>query len=376
MSIVHRVAQDHQLNASSPRSTRRSGFTLVELLVVIAIIGVLVGLLLPAVQAAREAARRMSCQNNMKQFGLAMHNHMSAFQAFPPGHVNYDESKNRYKTGGWQHGQNELGWHWLPMLFPYMEQPALWERVQVCEDDRSDEHTSNPCDHCEYMDDNFNFGREQLSGFDQCPSAPSDTTQFSDGTYGLEALAKGNNYAASWGSGDMLSWEENETRGAFGTYYVSQEKIITAVGGVNTAGDRFQNRNGMRSRDFLDGLSNTMAMSEILSAGDSKDIRGTWMSPAMGATIFSAFYNPNSSEKDVLAACDETIPDDVPGQLPCLEERDTSAIYAAARSQHVGGVNVLMADGAVRFMTDSVDNLNIWRPLSTAQNKEVINEGL
>ncbi len=363
----------------SVQTYRQSGFTLVELLVVIAIIGVLVGLLLPAVQAAREAARRMQCQNNMKQMGLAMHNHMGAFNAFPPGSVNYDEAGNRFKTGGWQHGQNEMGWHWLAMLLPYIEQPAIWQKVKDCEATRATIHTSNPCDHCESLDIIGNLGREQLPSFDQCPSAPSVRTQFSDGSYGLEALAKGNNYAACWGSGDMLSWEHPETRGAFGTLYLNQDEIITTVGSQTSAGDRFQNGKGMQSRDFTDGLSNTMAMSEILAADSKTDIRGVWMSPAMGATIFSAFRNPNSNEKDVLAACGDELTDSTTttntnsnDRLGCLEDRETSAIYAAARSHHTGGVNVLMADGSVRFVTDSVDNLKIWQPMSTAQNNEVL----
>ncbi len=372
-----------QTNVSTAVRTRHlRGFTLVELLVVIAIIGVLVGLLLPAVQAAREAARRMQCQNNMKQFGLAMHNHMSAFNAFPPGNVNYDEKSRRYQTGGWQFGNNEQGWHWLAMLFPYIEQPAMWQRVKTCEDSRATSHVSNPCDDCEYHAFTGHLGRQQLAAFDKCPSAPAVRTQFSDGSYGLEALAKGNNYAACWGSGDMLSWEDPKTRGAFGTYYASQDEILNIVPGQpTTAGDRFQNGNGMQSRDFIDGLSNTMAMSEILAVESKTDIRGVWMSPAMGATIFSAFNNPNSNQKDTLAACGNEINDpsttttlNASDRLECLEVRDTAAVYAAARSHHTGGVNVLMADGSVRFVTDSVDNLKVWRPMSTAQNNEVIDE--
>lgn len=94
-----------------PQSMSTNGFTLVELLVVIAIIGVLVGLLLPAVQAAREAARRMSCQNNLKQIGLALHNYHDTYKTFPPGTVH----------------ANKLGWG--SGILPFIEQGNL--RLQI-----------------------------------------------------------------------------------------------------------------------------------------------------------------------------------------------------------------------------------------------------
>lgn len=98
----------------------RQGFTLVELLVVIAIIGILVGLLLPAVQAAREAARRMQCQNNLKQLGLAAHNFESAYKKLPPGMLAEpmipNADFNNYPHVG----------H-LIFLLPYMEQTAMYQ---------------------------------------------------------------------------------------------------------------------------------------------------------------------------------------------------------------------------------------------------------
>lgn len=99
----------------------RQGFTLVELLVVIAIIGVMVGLLLPAVQSAREAARRMSCSNNLKQIGLAMHNYESTFKMLPSALQGADRRK------GQPSGEDDDGFGWLVALLPFVEQQGLYD---------------------------------------------------------------------------------------------------------------------------------------------------------------------------------------------------------------------------------------------------------
>ncbi|TWU37023.1 DUF1559 domain-containing protein [Novipirellula artificiosorum] len=118
-------------------SKKRTAFTLVELLVVIAIIGVLVGLLLPAVQAAREAARRMSCSNNFKQIGLAIHNYHSAFSAMPMhGTGGTNETEDNWNTAD-NHvlapaapvGYSRHMLSYLVGILPFMEQQALWEVI-------------------------------------------------------------------------------------------------------------------------------------------------------------------------------------------------------------------------------------------------------
>lgn len=102
---------------------RRPAFTLVELLVVIAIIGILVGLLLPAVQAAREAARRMSCSNNLKQIGLAIHNYESAFKRMPPGGLGWVDDD------GFGGTKDDDGYGFLCFLLPFLEQQNLYNQV-------------------------------------------------------------------------------------------------------------------------------------------------------------------------------------------------------------------------------------------------------
>jgi prepilin-type N-terminal cleavage/methylation domain-containing protein len=102
---------------------RKKGFTLVELLVVIAIIGILIGLLLPAVQKIRDAAGRIKCANNMRQIGLALHNHNDTFGQFPEGVENPSERPYRAPPRTGAHAY----WSWLAAIMPFVEQDNLWK---------------------------------------------------------------------------------------------------------------------------------------------------------------------------------------------------------------------------------------------------------
>ena len=110
--------------------TRKAGFTLVELLVVIAIIGILVGLLLPAVQAAREAARRMSCSNNFKQMGLAIHNYHSTYNRIPThgvGTTSFPSANNAWWAANTLANNRRLSV--LVGILPFVEQQSIWDIV-------------------------------------------------------------------------------------------------------------------------------------------------------------------------------------------------------------------------------------------------------
>lgn len=166
---------------------KRRVFTLVELLVVIVIIGILVALLLPAVQAAREAARRMSCSNNMKQIGLALHNYHDTHKVFPPDTIWVGNSATRQRN-----------FTWIALVLPYMEQSTLHDQIDF-KIPAWNQQVPGP-------NGTVNLQSIQLAAF-TCPSDPE--TQSNKG-FGLSSYAG----AAGW-DGHRRMFGDSQRAGPF-----------------------------------------------------------------------------------------------------------------------------------------------------------------
>jgi prepilin-type N-terminal cleavage/methylation domain-containing protein len=313
----------------------RRGFTLIELLVVIAIIGILIGLLLPAVQKVREAANRIKCQNNLKQIAIALHNYANANgDTFPKGTQN---STLNFGTPRMS---------WFPYMLPFMEQDAVYRNFDFSAGTTPSFGTANSATPTSPT-------AAVISTY-VCPSDPGPTQgQYPSGYYSL------GNYMPFFGGLDMGSANPavltSSQRAAFGFNW------------------------GARFADFLDGTSNTMIFGEYLrstgtiSGGLGQDQRGMlWQSDESGGGHIYTRYTPNTSNPDIFYPSWWCV-DSPQTNLPCTGGSTSGNDHtAAARSRHVGGVSVAMGDGSVRFVSQSVDLMGVWRPMATIAGGEVV----
>jgi prepilin-type N-terminal cleavage/methylation domain-containing protein/prepilin-type processing-associated H-X9-DG protein len=338
---------------------RRQGFTLVELLVVIAIIGILVGLLLPAVQAAREAARRMQCSNNLKQFGLALHNYHDTLKRFPPRRGGTGGGNNAARFDG--NYDRKSG---FVFLLPYIEQTAMANQIAaggVVDTNGNTIWPGGPAGW--YGNANWRpWGTvNQVPGL-ICPSDRTPTTPANNAR---------NSYAMCMG--DTLTVAPTNSHNSAG---YNQRGIF---GGSN------QTRG---IKDLTDGTSNTIAMSERVWSGNlglttlttlSQEAKAvtaidpnTGSSPISCLTLvtgqfvsvgvqfkgrFGALWSDGQAERVGFTTIIG------PNKLSCVVDANGNADSVSgslsASSYHTGGVQCVFADGSVRFMSDNVDTGNL-----------------
>lgn len=370
------------------RDRNRTAFTLVELLVVIAIIGVLVGLLLPAVQAAREAARRMSCSNNMKQLGLAIHNYHSAYNQLPTqGSGSTREGLGIFAASDDVNGASHSA---LVGMLPFIEQQALWEQfsnpMNIDIDGASPPARTAPLPYnafgptliYSWTGDLYVPVMTEVPAF-RCPSDP--------GTSGSPTRGR-TNYAMCLGDTVNIF----QINGPFNNNFVRGSGGIPVISKATDRG-AFGIRYVHKFRDILDGLSNTIALGEIATSLNDRDKRtmpamsngGSTTAvdaPAGNPSACMAFVSPERPRFWSNGADGGTAPnlealDSVnsrgsswadyrhmhsgfqtilsPNREACMQSHSNYSGLVPPSSQHQGGVHVVIADGAVKFITDSID---------------------
>lgn len=347
------------------------GFTLIELLVVIAIIAILIALLLPAVQQAREAARRTQCRNNMKQLGLAMHNYHDVAGMFPPSPV----CGPLASVGGAVETWN--AWSGMAMLLPYIDQAPLYNQLNF-------NYRWGLIDATNGVN-NGNLIRTSIPGF-TCPSDPGSSANY---TADMGPVSYG------FSAGPASDWSVGSLKPGMVTF-----------------------RTGTRISAILDGTSNTIAMSEMRIGLN----RGQWnpSSPRdasyrvvsgrleRSATADGRVWDTRQAHVDAintyyqtcLAAYDagtgwDTQSDEQgrywaagtvyrgpyhttfigPNAGPScdVDASVTNIDLKEPSSLHTGGVNVLLGDGSVKFVSENVDQF-VWIGAGTISGGETIGE--
>ncbi|NLF67535.1 MAG: DUF1559 domain-containing protein [Candidatus Anammoximicrobium sp.] len=334
------------------RIRSQGAFTLVELLVVIAIIGILVALLLPAIQAAREAARRMQCSNNVKQIGIALHNFHDTYRNFPVGAKNQD------------------GPNWRVWILPFIEQGAIYDQFDMTVSAGFWAHVGG----FRYPD----LYDVELAGF-VCPSSPFGMRNPRDLPYTQKGYP-----------GTPDTTKVSMVMDYVGISGATPDPLGRAVCTGDVLANSSSNcKNGLlipfqarNMRDCLDGTSQTLIVAEQSGQVNKVERSANALGPWHGwANASSSAFNattplPMASAGFWYAAGTTTV------RFPPNYYWDTGAVAQAnsgfsantvLNSYHPGGLNVLLTDGTVRFVSETID-LNTLRLLCVCDDGAVIGQ--
>jgi prepilin-type N-terminal cleavage/methylation domain-containing protein/prepilin-type processing-associated H-X9-DG protein len=352
---------------SRARCSRASGFTLIELLVVIAIIAVLIALLLPAVQAAREAARRIQCTNNLKQFGVALHNYHEALQCFPFG-------KGRDYMMVQPDAPMYARWSAHSQLLPYFEQTPLYNAINFALPPEVPQIGSMGMGFMPAYQNpnraNSTVCRVAVSAF-LCPSDAAGA--------GIDDWKSANNYPGNEGSWLCDACEQTPSTVAPGElprgplYNRSCVRIASMVDGTSGTAFFSEKRRGLGTPNPKNDLFMMMPATTLdmtyqgctnldmtMAMTLSSRLGATWAIGDMTCTTYNHVAGPNAR---TCAGMTDAM------MTPGASMVDMS-VQLPPSSYHPGGVNLLFGDGSVRFLKDSVA-LTVWRSLGTRNGGEV-----
>jgi prepilin-type N-terminal cleavage/methylation domain-containing protein len=339
--------------------TRRKAFTLIELLVVIAIIAVLVAILLPAVQQAREAARKSTCKNNLKQIGLALHNYLDTHQKFPPAYIQYHNTSSVDTTSGvgqgLEFGGGEGNWAWGAMILPFVEQQQTYEKLDITNNRLSAYFSStNPIYN--------NILRKPISVF-ICPSddhkkihdnnlAGHSTANMADSSNNPNALQTSAGYAVAISNYVVMN---NSDRAV----------VISGSDGTNAGSSVMANGvfvpNISRNlADLVDGVSNIMFAAERPYSVQCRFNTGNGTVLSFAANVFGVAGSKSDSPAWGNRRIYKVVGSGAWGINPEIFADSAAAETVVSRalgSSHQGGIQVLMGDGAVRFISENIENL-------------------